>query len=39
VLRKEWDELAAKNPERLNVKYVLDKQPRGWKGKWICSSW
>jgi NAD(P)H-flavin reductase len=33
VLRKEWDDLAAKNPDRLSVKYVLDKEPRGWKGK------
>lgn len=33
VLRKEWDELAAKNPDRLSIKYVLDKEPRGWKGQ------
>lgn len=33
VLRKEWDDLAAKNPDRLSVKYVLDKEPRGWKGQ------
>jgi hypothetical protein len=32
VLRKEWDDLAAKNPGRLSVKYVLDKEPKGWKG-------
>ena len=32
VLRKEWDELAKKNPDRLNIKYVLDKAPWGWKG-------
>jgi len=33
LLRKEWDDLAAKNPDRLSVKYVLDKEPRGWKGE------
>ncbi|WVQ94659.1 hypothetical protein IAU59_001739 [Kwoniella sp. CBS 9459] len=33
LLRKEWDELAKKNPERLEVKYVLDKGPWGWKGE------
>jgi hypothetical protein len=34
-LRKEWDDLAAKNPDRLSVKYVLDKEPRGWKGEFL----
>jgi NAD(P)H-flavin reductase len=33
VLRKEWDDLAKKNPDRFEVKYVLDKPPKGWKGE------
>ncbi|WRT65297.1 uncharacterized protein IL334_002240 [Kwoniella shivajii] len=33
LLRKEWDELAKQNPDRLDVKYVLDKGPWGWKGE------
>lgn len=36
VLRKEWDDLAKQNPERLNVKYVLDKKSRAWNGQ--CSA-
>lgn len=32
MLRKEWDDLAKKNPERLDVKYVLDKKSRSWNG-------
>lgn len=32
MLRKEWDDLAKKNPERLNVQYVLDKKSRSWNG-------
>jgi NAD(P)H-flavin reductase len=31
-LRKEWDSLAKAHPHRLEVKYVLDKGPWGWKG-------
>ncbi|KAK4684299.1 cytochrome-b5 reductase, partial [Tremellales sp. Uapishka_1] len=33
LLRKEWDSLAKSHPERLEVKYVLDKAPWGWKGE------
>ncbi|KAK8861204.1 hypothetical protein IAR55_002023 [Kwoniella newhampshirensis] len=33
LLRKEWDTLAKQHPDRLRVKYVLDKQPWGWKGE------
>lgn len=33
VLRKEWDSLATQHPDRLEVKYVLDKGPWGWKGE------
>ncbi|WVQ62900.1 uncharacterized protein L199_001049 [Kwoniella botswanensis] len=33
LLRKEWDELAKQHPDRLEVKYVLDKGPWGWKGE------
>ncbi|WVO14749.1 hypothetical protein L204_102387 [Cryptococcus depauperatus] len=32
LLRKEWDQLAKQYPNRLQVKYVLDKGPWGWKG-------
>ncbi|KAL7422982.1 lipin Ned1 [Cryptotrichosporon argae] len=32
LLRKEWDDLQKQHPDRLNVTYVLDKPPRGWKG-------
>ncbi|KAI9637013.1 putative cytochrome-b5 reductase [Dioszegia hungarica] len=33
LLRKEFDALAKKNPDRFEVKYVLDKPPKGWKGE------
>jgi NAD(P)H-flavin reductase len=33
VLRKEFDDLVAKNPDRFQVKYVLDQPPKGWKGE------
>lgn len=33
VLRKEFDALAQKYPGRLDIKYVLDKGPWGWKGE------
>ncbi|WVQ83455.1 hypothetical protein IAT38_005596 [Cryptococcus sp. DSM 104549] len=33
LLRKEWDALAAAHPDRLQVKYVLDKAPWGWSGE------
>jgi len=33
VMRKEWDELSNKHKDRLEVKYVLDKGPWGWKGE------
>jgi hypothetical protein len=32
-MEKEWDELAQKHGDRLQVNYVLDKAPRGWKGE------
>lgn len=32
LLRKEWDALAAANPDRLKLVYTLDKPPAGWKG-------
>ncbi|OXG90237.1 cytochrome-b5 reductase [Cryptococcus neoformans A2-102-5] len=33
LLRKEFDALAQKYPGRLDIKYVVDKGPRGWKGE------
>ncbi|KIR32002.1 cytochrome b5 reductase [Cryptococcus deuterogattii MMRL2647] len=33
LLRKEFDALAQKYPGRLDIKYVLDKGPWGWKGE------
>ncbi|WVR04153.1 hypothetical protein IAU60_001152 [Kwoniella sp. DSM 27419] len=33
LLKKEWDNLAKQHPDRLDVQYVLDKGPRGWKGE------
>lgn len=36
VMRKEWESLAQAHPGRLELKYVLDKPPRGWKGRYIC---
>lgn len=33
MLRKEFDELAKKNPERLEVVYTLDKPGYFWKGE------
>ena len=35
VLRKDWDNLAQANPERLDVKYVIDKASKGWNGEGI----
>lgn len=32
-MRKEWDDLAKQHGDRLQVNYVLDKGPRGWKGE------
>ena len=32
MLRKEWESLASQHPGRLDLKYVLDKPPKGWKG-------
>lgn len=33
VMKKEWDDLSSKHGDRLEVKYVLDKGPWGWKGQ------
>ncbi|KAL1412506.1 hypothetical protein Q8F55_000252 [Vanrija albida] len=33
LLRKEWDALAAANPDRLKVVYFLDNAPKGWNGE------
>lgn len=33
LLRKDWDNLAQANPERLDVKYVIDKASKGWNGE------
>ncbi|WWD16906.1 hypothetical protein CI109_101338 [Kwoniella shandongensis] len=33
LLKDEWDALASQYPDRLEVKYVLDKEPKGWKGE------
>lgn len=33
VLKKEWDALAAKHPDRLKVVYFLDKAPAGFSGE------
>ncbi|WVQ77426.1 hypothetical protein IAR50_007112 [Cryptococcus sp. DSM 104548] len=33
LLRKEWDALAKAHPDRLEIKYVVDKAPWGWKGE------
>lgn len=32
VLRRDWDALAKAHPDRLTIKYTLDKPPKGWKG-------
>jgi NAD(P)H-flavin reductase len=34
VLKEEWDQLAQAHPGRLDVKYVVDKAPRGWTGEY-----
>ncbi|ORX40784.1 hypothetical protein BD324DRAFT_612102 [Kockovaella imperatae] len=32
LLRKEWENLAKQHKDRLDIKFVLDKAPRGWQG-------
>lgn len=33
MLKKEWQKLAAKHPDRLKVVYFLDNPPAGWNGE------
>jgi NAD(P)H-flavin reductase len=33
VLRKEWEGLAREHPDRLDVRFVLDKPEKGWTGE------
>ncbi|WP_227547691.1 hypothetical protein, partial [Moraxella catarrhalis] len=33
VLRKEWEALAAQHPGRLDLRFVLDKPPKNWQGR------
>jgi cytochrome-b5 reductase len=33
VLRKEWEGLAKEHPDRLDIRFVVDKAEKGWKGE------